>query len=122
MTVAAIGLALFVVPDHTSSLWPWALTPLTARAVASWLLGLSFVLAWAVRENDWLRLRPATIGYTVLCILQLVALVRFASLLESGWATWFYVAFVVSIGALGLYGVIVAGRYRSSNVENLATL
>lgn len=105
-----IGAALFVAPDHTSSLWPWALTPLTARAVASWLLGLGLVLVWAVRENDWVRLRPATISYTVLCLLQLIALLRFRDTLESGISTWLYVAFVISVGALGLVGVAAAGR------------
>jgi hypothetical protein len=109
-----IGAALFLAPDHTSSLWPWALTPLTARAVASWLLGLGLVLVWAVRENDWVRLRPATISYTVLCVLQLIALLRFRSALESGSGTWLYVAFVITIGALGLVGVVSAGRLSST--------
>jgi hypothetical protein len=108
-----IGVALFVAPDHTSSLWPWALTPLTARAVASWLLGLGLVLVWAVRENDWVRLRPATISYTVLCVLQLIALQRFRSALESGPGTWLYVTFVITVGALGLVGVVSAGRLSS---------
>jgi hypothetical protein len=105
-----IGAALFVAPDHTSSLWPWALTPLTARAVASWLLGLGLVLVWAVRENDWVRLRPATMTYTVLCLLQLIALLRFRDTPESGVGTWLYVGFVISVGALGLVGVAAAGR------------
>src|SRR5207244_13401937 len=33
-------------------LWPWRLTPLTARAIASWLIGLGIVLVWAILERD----------------------------------------------------------------------
>lgn len=78
--------------------------------MASWLLGLGFVLIGAIRENDWKRLRPATISYTVLCILQLIALLRFHSELASGLKLWLYAAFVVSIGVLGLFGVWAAAR------------
>ncbi|MEA2509042.1 MAG: hypothetical protein QOG21_1124 [Actinomycetota bacterium] len=109
-----VGAALFIAPAHTSSVWPWVLTPLTARAVASWLLGLGFVLVWAVREHDWIRLRPATISYIVLCILELIALARYRSSLESGPGTWIYIAFVISVGLLGLYGVVAAGRKKMS--------
>lgn len=37
----AFGVALFLMPEATSPLWPWALTPLTAPAVAAWLVGLA---------------------------------------------------------------------------------
>jgi len=90
---------------------------LTAGAVASWLLGLGFVLVWAVRENDWVRLRPATISYTVLCIFQLIALLRYRSTLEAGGGTWLYIAFVISVGALGLFGVVAAGRLELTDNE-----
>ena len=33
-----VGVALFVVPASATVLWPWPLTPLTARVVAAWLL------------------------------------------------------------------------------------
>lgn len=31
-----IGLALFAIPGQTASLWPWSLTPLTARVIGGW--------------------------------------------------------------------------------------
>jgi hypothetical protein len=107
-----VGAALYTAPDHTAWLWPWALTPLTARAVASWLIGLGLVLVWAVRENDWMRLRPATLSYTALCVLQLIALIRYRSELEPGAARWIYIAFVIAIGVLGACGLTVTGRRR----------
>lgn len=33
-----LGAALYLVPSVQSVLWPWPLTPLTARAVAAWLV------------------------------------------------------------------------------------
>lgn len=110
-----LGAALFLTPERSASVWPWPLTPLTGRAVAAWLLGLGLVLVWAVREGDWLRLRPATLSYTVLCILQLIALLRYHSELDPGWQPWAYVIFVVSIGALGACGLV--GAHRAARMQ-----
>ncbi|MCP6390534.1 hypothetical protein NL487_26805, partial [Klebsiella pneumoniae] len=33
-----VGAALFLAPASAAALWPWPLTPLTARTVAAWLL------------------------------------------------------------------------------------
>jgi hypothetical protein len=74
---------------------------------------MSFVLLWAIWENDWKRLRPATSSYTVLSLLQLFALARFRSLVQPGLATWAYLAFLIGIGLLGGYGVVAAQRSSS---------
>src|SRR5712691_1213878 len=78
------GVALFTAPTATAKIWPWALTPLTARAMASWLLGLGVVLACAFAENDRRRVRLAFPAYTVLGTLQLVAVARSAEDLDGG--------------------------------------
>ena len=36
--LVAIGVVLFVTPERLIPLWPWTLTPLTARVVASWFI------------------------------------------------------------------------------------
>jgi hypothetical protein len=74
LVTLTVGVMLFAAPAWAAGWWPWALTPLTARAMASWLLGLGVVLATAFFENDWARIRAATAAYAVLGILQLVAL------------------------------------------------
>jgi hypothetical protein len=71
-----LGVALFIDPERSASLWPWALTPLTSRAVAAWLLGIAVAAGQTVWENDAHRVRVAFISYVALGVLQLVALVR----------------------------------------------
>lgn len=36
---ALIGTALFLLPQQAAPLWPWSLTPLTARVIGGWYLG-----------------------------------------------------------------------------------
>jgi hypothetical protein len=46
----------------------------------------------------------------VLGILQLIALLRFEKDLESGFGIWVYTAFVLSIAAMGIYGLLASRR------------
>jgi hypothetical protein len=102
------GAVLFANHEWAAKWWPWPLTALTARAMGSWLLGLGGVLAMAFWENDWIRIRVATISYSVLGILQLIALARYSSSFSWGTAGSLYTAFVVTILLLGVYGLAQA--------------
>ncbi len=105
VVVLFVGGAMFAVPGWVSGWWPWPLTPLTSRSMGAWLLGLGIVLVTATRENDWNRIRNATIAYTVLGILQLLALVRYHDALDwSSPASWLYVGFLVTVLLFGAYG------------------
>jgi hypothetical protein len=66
------------------------------------------VLAAALWENDWIRIRIATISYTLLGIFQLVAVARYHGSSSWGVAGEVYVAFVASVLLLGVYGWIQA--------------
>ena len=108
----AVAVILFAAPNWAATWWPWALTPLTARAMASWLLGLGVVLARAWLENDWVRVRAATAAYAVLGVLQLVALARYGDRVSwSRPSAWAYVAFAISVLFAGAYG---SGRARTA--------
>jgi len=99
------GVAFLFSPQLTTHLWPWALMPLTGRAVGTWLVGLGIAAAHAVSENDALRIRVASISYLVFGLLQLLALARFGS--EVVWSkpvAWVYLAFLVSTLVAGLQG------------------
>ncbi|MFN2488272.1 MAG: hypothetical protein ABR529_00715 [Actinomycetota bacterium] len=103
--LVALGIVLFVAPEATSGTWPWALTPLTARAIGAWLLGIGVAVAHVLRENDLLRVRPAMVSYAVLGVLQLVALARYTAELDWDRApAWLYLAFLVSMLVAGLLG------------------
>lgn len=115
-----LGAALFLAPQAAAPLWPWMLTPLTARAVGAWLLALGVAAAHSSRENDWQRVHIATISYTVLGFFQLLALARYPQVVD--WtmpAAWIYVVFLVSILLVGLYGWRQSVRF--SRVEAIAT-
>jgi len=106
VVVLVIGVALWVQPSSADGLWPWTLTPLTARAVGAWLLALATGLAMTLWERDWGRIRVATPTYVAAPVLQLVALARFSDTVswDSG-GVWAYVAFLVGILLLGAFGL-----------------
>jgi hypothetical protein len=106
VVVLVIGVALWVAPSSANSLWPWPLTPLTARAVGAWLLALAAGLAVTIWERDWLRVRVAVLTFAAMPILQFVALARFSGTLSWGGAgAWLYVAFLLGILFFGLLGI-----------------
>jgi hypothetical protein len=99
------GLILFLFPATASTFWPWALTPLTSRAIGAWLIGIGVIALHMMWENDHQRNRIGYISYAALGILQAVSLVRYAG--EVNWSTtssWIYLIFVISIIPTGLYG------------------
>jgi len=105
----AVGIALFVAPSVAVSVWPWMLTPLTARATGAWLIGWGVLAAHSVRENEWARVEVAMPAYALVGILQLIGLARFGDGVNWGDArAWLYLAFVLGIATVGLYGVLGA--------------
>ena len=100
-----LGTALFVAPQTTAKLWPWPLTPLTGRAVGSWLVGIGIAAAHMCWENDYQRVYAGISSYAVLGALQLLAVARYADTVNwSGIAAWLYVVFVLSVLGSGVYG------------------
>ncbi len=107
----ALGCILFVAPQTSGSLWPWALTPLTGRAVASWLIGMGCVAVNALWEGDLRRVRVTMYAYIALGGLHLVALGRYAGSLD--WADarlWLYAVVLVAIVLTGVFGWLASGR------------
>ncbi len=107
------GAALFVFPGLVEPAWPWGLTPLTARAIASWLLGLSVAAFHGLIENDLRRLRAGLMALSTFGILGLIAVWRNAG--EVRWdatSAWILIAALVLISLAGLSGVVLAARQR----------
>ena len=103
----AVGSALFGVPAVATDLWPWPLTPLTARVVAAWLLafGLCAILAW--RSRDLARLDVAAWAYGLLAVLELVVIIRYTGTVR--WSTpaiWVYLALAASILVTSAYALL----------------
>ena len=107
-----LGAGLFGAPSTFDGLWPWALTPLTARASAAWLIALGILLWHVVIENDWRRTRNPSTGYLLWALLMLIALARYSDTPDWNSAqAWLLLAFVFLAAGAGGYGV-----YRSWNL------
>jgi len=101
-----LGAVLFAAPATAPHLWPWTLTPLTARMSAAWLVGLGITLACAYGENDWDRIRPASAGLVALVGFQALALARFSGAVA--WRTgpaWGFVVLLALDLVLGVVGL-----------------
>jgi hypothetical protein len=116
VVLTGVGAALYLVPTTSQRLWPWALTPLTARVVAAWLLAFGLATALAAFSGDLRRLRTAAIAYTVFGIMVIGAEVRFFSTMD--WDDPPTVTFalmsvaVVGTGAVGWWLAPAPRRFR----------
>jgi hypothetical protein len=73
------GLALFAAPAAVGPSWPWDLTPLTARAVAAWLIAIGVTAAQAALvEADFRRTRSSASAYALVAVLYLIGMLIFA--------------------------------------------
>ena len=71
----ATGLALFLAPGTMNDLWPWPLTPLTARVIgATFCLGGAGVGVWF--DPRWTSMRVMLQVEILMLVLMLIAAVR----------------------------------------------
>jgi hypothetical protein len=112
-----VGIAIFAVPSLATTLWPWPLTPLVAQVTGAWLVAFGLVSGVTAVAGDLGRQRSATIAYTVLGALVLIATVRFhGTVVWHRPAAWIYLGMAVAItltGAVGWRLAPSAEEYRS---------
>ncbi|MGY1726449.1 hypothetical protein ACI79J_05715 [Geodermatophilus sp. SYSU D01062] len=111
VVLLAVGAAISVAPSSATTLWPWTLTPLTARVVGAWLVAFGVATALAALAGDLERLRTATIAYTVFGVLELVVVLLHHG--DVAWdrpAAWLYVAVAAAIALTGATGWRLAPR------------
>jgi hypothetical protein len=114
-----VGTSLFVAPSTAAVVWPWPLTPLTARVVAAWLLAFGLAAVLACRDADLRRLDLAAWSYAALGALELVVVLRYPGVVRwSSVAAWVYLVIAASIIASSAYVLLCTGR-NSSRVAPL---
>lgn len=104
VVMLAVGVVLYLAPGTAQALWPWTLTPLTARAVASWLIAYGVATALVVGENDLRRLRAPAVAYAVFGAAQLVVALRFAG--DAAWGVPAGVGYLLVAAAVTATGVL----------------
>lgn len=113
VVLAGVGVWLLVTP--TTVPWPWELTALTGRAIGAWLASLSVAAAQFVWEGCLVRLAAAARAYTVLGLLQIVALIRYPD--QFSWGSVggvVYLIFLASILVVGSGSLSLRRRPRPS--------
>ncbi len=106
-----LGLLMLAAPALAIEFWPWKLTPLTARAIGAWAVGLGLAVAQTLREKDLMRVRPAIASYIAFGALELVALARYSG--DIDWtrpSATIYVAYMASVLLAGIGGWLAARR------------
>jgi hypothetical protein len=116
LVMLAVGVALFVAPSTARTLWPWPLTPLTARVVAAWLVAFGVAAVVTLIERDLDRLAAGAVAYTVFGVLELLALPRFGDVARwdsaAGIGYLVVLATVIPVGAIGCWLVAARARRR----------
>jgi hypothetical protein len=108
------GAVLLFSAGLADDLWPWALSPLTSRAIGAFFSGVGLTALIAVRDDDPVSFRGAALAYTVLGLLELLALVLHTPDLEGDhFDTAIYVmswSLVILTGGYGLRAARASSR------------
>jgi hypothetical protein len=103
------GLSLFLVPQAMAGLWPWAVTPLAARAISSWLCAFGVACATLTLENDVKYGAGTCSSLFAFCVLELIVVFRYASLID--WSKPLAPAYILFL----LLGLLICGSNLLAN-------
>jgi hypothetical protein len=108
-----IAVLTFIFPNFLIPIFPWKLTPLTARSLSGWLIAVGTIMLWMSRENDRTRARLATPMLILLLPVLLMQMLRFAD--QVNWGSpvlWIGLFLFAVVGFCGLY--LANGSWRES--------
>jgi hypothetical protein len=112
------GGVMFLLPEIAIPLWPWKLSLLTSQAIGAWGLGIGVIVLHASWENDWDRLFPMILSYTVFGTLQGINLLRYPATLDwSRFSAIAYTIFVSSILLVSLLGLRTAWQVKQERIS-----
>jgi hypothetical protein len=111
LTIGAI--LVFIFPGLLIPIFPWQLTPLTARSLSGWLIAVGTIMLWMSRENDQTRARLATPMLILILPAILLQILRFAD--QVNWGNpvlWLILLLFSIVGFCGLY--LANGSWREA--------
>jgi hypothetical protein len=103
------GIGLFLAPAAMSTLWPWTVPPLAARAMSSWLCAFGAACTTLAFENDIKNGAGTSSSLFVFCILELIVVARYASAIN--WAKPLTIPYMIFL----LLGVLILGANLLAN-------
>ncbi len=115
VVLTLVGLALFVAPSLGTSLWPWALTPLTARMIGVTLISVALLAVFVVRTDDRMTGRIPAIGLLTFGVTALAVVARYNDQVE--WtrpSAWAYLAVALALAVVAFAMLPRSGSVRPS--------
>ncbi|WP_404789141.1 hypothetical protein [Altericista sp. CCNU0014] len=79
LVLVSLALLIYLFPILLIAIAPWTFTPLTARTLCGWLIGVSLLEVWIAWEGDWQRVKIGTAMLVILPFALIFQLVRFRS-------------------------------------------
>lgn len=107
VVLLATGAALLVVPEQALDVWSWPLTPLTARAVGAWLVGLGWAAGHAYLIDHPDDVRPLGLTGATFVVLQALALLRYGEVVD--WSGWQAVSYLAGLGWIAVVSAWILG-------------
>ena len=104
---------VFLFPNLLIPVFPWQLTPLTARSLSGWLIAVGTLMLSMSLENDQTRARLAAPMLILLLPVLLLQMARYAS--QVNWGNpvlWIGLILFAVIGFCGLY--LANGNWRDA--------
>lgn len=110
----AVGAALiFLFPSMLIPVFPWQLTPLTARSLSGWLMAVGTLMLAMYFENDQTRARLATPMLILILPVLLLQMLRYAGQVDWGNVVlWIGLVLFAIICFCGLY--LANGSWRNA--------
>jgi hypothetical protein len=108
-----IAVLTFFFPGFLISVFPWQLTPLTARSLSGWLIAVGTLMISMSRENNRTRARLATPTLILILPVLLMQMSRFAE--QVNWGSpvlWIGLLLFTIVGFCGLY--LANGSWREA--------
>jgi hypothetical protein len=105
----------FLFPEIVISVWPWTLTPLTARIMTGWVALLGVGALTMASDSRWSAWRTPLESIVIWHILVLVATLLCASDFKMGLLNWYSLSIIVLVVGILIYYPLMENARRKAH-------